>query len=114
MIIELFDYLTENNINVFLISQPKGNVTSPYVILKDAGTIGMMSNKVGTQLIDVIFYLPQNQFTKCEPYKKQVMELIKEFNKLRYTGEETPIISDDDVKGLTFSVMYQNFKIIGV
>ena len=35
---------------------------------------------------------------------------MEEFPGIRYTGDETGVITDDSVKGLTFSVMYESQK----
>lgn len=114
MIIKLMEYLIDNGIKVYLVGQHKGDCTSNYVVLKDSGTSGYMgSNKVGTQLIDVLFFVPQNKYSQCDKFKEEVKTLLSEFKGIRYTGDETGVIPDDGVKALTFSVMYQSQKIIG-
>ena len=114
MIIKLMEYLIDNEIKVYLPGQHKGDCAFNYVVLKDGGTSGYMgSNKIGTQLIDVIFFVPQNKYSKCEEFKNEIKTLLEEFPGIRYTGDETGVITDDSVKGLTFSVMYESQKIIG-
>lgn len=114
MIIKLMKYLIDNEIKAYLPGQHKGDCLFNYVVLKDSGTSGYMgSNKIGTQLIDVIFFVPQNKYSQCEIFKKEIKTLLEEFPGIRYTGDETRVITDDSVKGLTFSVMYESQKIIG-
>jgi len=56
---------------------------------------------------DLIFFIPQNRFTSIEAYRKTIMSYVKEFGKLRYTGNETSIVTDDEKKALTFSITYK-------
>ena len=114
MIIKLMEYLIDNGIKAYLPGQHNGDCTFNYVVLKDSGTSGYMgNNKIGTQLIDVIFFVPQNKYSKCEEFKNEIKTLLKELPGVRYAGDETGVITDDSVKGLTFSVMYESQKIIG-
>ena len=114
MIIKLMEYLIDNGIKVYLPGQHKGDCLFNYVVLKDNGTSGYLgSNKIGTQLIDVIFFVPQNRYSQCEIFKKEIKTLLGEFPGIRFTGDETGAITDDSVKALTFSVMYESQKIIG-
>ena len=78
-------------------------------MLKDDG-VRSLNGKVGTGYVDIIFYVPQNNFTKCEPFKKEVKEIMKEFRNLKYTGIETGMVTDDEKKAMTFSIMYENYK----
>lgn len=109
MIIKLFEYLKDNGADVYFVGQHKGECKSPYIVLKDDGT-SSLNGKTGTSLIDVLFFIPQNNFTKCDSYKNSIKEIIKQFGKVRYTGTETGIVVDDEKKALTFSVMYEFYK----
>ena len=65
MIIKLMKYLIDNGIKAYLPGQHKGDRLFNYVVLKDNGTSGYWgSNKIGTQLIDVIFFVPQNRYSQ--------------------------------------------------
>ena len=108
MIIKLLDYLHDNNIDAYFIGQHKGECISPYVVLKDSGTSGYLNNKNGVKLIDIIFYLPQNQFSRVESFRKCVFDLLNNYKDIRYTGDETGVITDDNKKAITFSIMYEN------
>lgn len=112
MIVKLFEYLQEKEIDVYFVGQHKGECKKPYVVLKDDGT-NSLNGKTGTSLIDVLFFIPENKFTRCESYKNDVKRLINQFGKIRYTGIETGIVVDDQKKALTFSVMYQCLKKLG-
>lgn len=107
----IYEYLDQNNIDVYFIGQHLGDCISPYVVIKDDAVTGQNdSNKIGSQLVDIIFYSPQNQYTKLQNLKATIKNLLKAQNYLRYTGSETGTITDDSVKGLTCSVMYEILK----
>lgn len=108
--IELFDFLYENNIEVYFQGQKKGECTSNYVVVKDSGTLGELSNKVGSEFIDIILF--SKQVTDLINFKNEIKELIKGFKTLRYLGEETPIIPESDFKAFSCSIVYQNQKIL--
>lgn len=105
MIVQLYDFLKQNNVEVYFIGQHKGECIAPYVVLKDAG-INSLNGKAGNKYLDLIFFIPKNKFTTVEIYRKEVISKVKEFGKLRYTGNETSVITDDEKKALTFSIMY--------
>ncbi|GAA0825266.1 hypothetical protein [Clostridium tertium] len=109
MIVKLYDFLKENNIECYFIGQHKEECTRNYVVLKDDG-VRSLDGKVGTGYVDIIFYVPQNNFTKCEPFKKKIKEIMKNFKNLKYTGVETGMVTDDEKKAITFSIMYENYK----
>lgn len=60
MIIKIFDYLYENEIEVYFVGQHKGECKKPYVVLKDDG-INSSDGKRGKGYIDILFlYLKIN------------------------------------------------------
>lgn len=109
MIVKLFEYLQDNKIDVYFVGQHQGECKKPYVVLKDDG-VNSTNSKVGKGYIDLIFFVPQNQFTQCNFFKQKVKGLVKEFKNVKYAGNETGIVTDDNKKALTFSVLYENYK----
>ena len=107
---ELFDFLYENDIEVYFVGQKKGECTSNYAVVRDAGTLGEGNNKIGSQLIDIILF--SKQVTDLISFKNKIKELMKGFKTVRYIGEETPIIPESDFKAFSCSIVYQNQKIL--
>jgi hypothetical protein len=106
--IRVYEFLQSKGIDVYFIGQHQGECKAPYVVLKDDNTTGHNgSNKIGSQVVDIIFFMPQNQFTKTKSFKSEIKTYLKELNFLRYTGIETGTVTDDEKKALTFSVLYQ-------
>lgn len=109
MIFKLYEYLKNEGFEVYFIGQHTGICNTNYIVLKDGGSTSL-TGKNGSSTIDVIFYIPKNKFSNSRTFKSAVIESIKEFGELRYTGVETSIVADDDKKALTFSVIYENLR----
>lgn len=109
MVRKLYDYLHLNNVNVYFPGQHQGECTKSYVLIKDDGIISD-NGVVGRGFIDLLFFVPIPMYLECEKYKKQVKGIIKQFGKLKYTGQETGPIVDDGKKAYTFSVLYETYK----
>lgn len=110
MIIKLYDFLHDKGIEVYFIGQKKGECLSNYVVIKDSGTIPTIGNKLGSQVIDVYCYVPQGRYTETVAFRNKIKILLKEFKSLRYTGNETPAIAEDDIKAFSFYIEYVNQK----
>lgn len=105
-------HLKSKSVDVYSPGQHKGKCTSPYVVIKNNGTIGFQgSNQIGSQTIDVIIYYPATNYSDIEPYAWQVQEFLKELKQyIRPTGNITPIILDSSVEGYTQTIEYQTFQ----
>ena len=135
MIVKLFEYLQDNKIDVYFVGQHQGECKKPYVVLKDDG-VNSSNGRVGKGYIDILFFIPENRFTKikeffsskikckvCKFYSLIFIErnlkdrgnpvflwrIVNEFKSIRYAGNETGIVTDNDKKALTFSIMYEKY-----
>lgn len=108
----VFLCLKSKGVDVYSPGQHQGKCTTPYVVIKDTGTIGFQgSNKIGSQIIDVIIYCPVSNYSNTEPYRSQIQEFLGALkNYIRSTGNITPIVIDDTVSGYTQTVEYQTFQ----
>lgn len=104
MIVKLYKYLKNNGIDVYFIGQHVGVCKNEYIVLKDDG------GNNGLFTIDIIFYLPKNNFSKADTFKKEVKELLKKFNDIKYTGVETAMIIESEKEAITFSILYNVLK----
>lgn len=109
------DILKFQNIDANFIGQKVGECKNKYVVVKNGGTTGNNgSNRVGTQLVDIIFFIPQNTPSQCEEYRRKIKNILKDVDFLMYTGTETTEVIDPERKAITFSVLYKiNKKLEG-
>ena len=103
----IFDTLETAELNPYFLGQHRGLCEKPFIVIKRGSTLpSLNSNKVGQSIIDIIAFVPENDYLIVEPYKTAIKVALKELDVLRKTGNETPEITDDDKKALTFSIEY--------
>lgn len=111
MIKTIYDHLKAKNLNPYFIGQHKGECTKRYCVIKENLQVPYFNtNKLGYKLVDIIVFVPDNSYVQIEPYIKQIKAAMKELKWLRKTGNETPVITDDDKKAYTMSIEYQIIK----
>ena len=111
MIKAIYDHLKAKNLNPYFIGQHKGECTERYCVIKENLQVPYFySNKLGYRLIDIIVFVPLNSYIAVEPYVNEIKAAMKELKFLRKTGNETPVITDDDKKAYTTSIEYQIIK----
>ena len=109
MIKKLFDFLFDNDIDVYFPGQHKGECTSNYVVIKE-NTTSSLNGITGSGLIDLLFFVPESDYLECANYRKKVKEILENFKDIEFTGNETGPVTDDSVKAYTFSLMYKKYK----
>ncbi len=107
MLEDIYAHLKEKELNPFFIGQHKGECTKRYCVIKENLQVPYFNtNKLGYKLVDIIVFVPANSYIQVEPYVKQIRAAMKELKWLRKTGNETPVITDDDKKAYTTSIEY--------
>jgi hypothetical protein len=103
-------HLQKNGYEAYAPGQKRDKCIEPYVVIKESGDTAMYSNVNGYRSFDIIIYYPLESYSEMEPYADNVMELLKGITELRFTGNQTPYIVDDEVQAYTTSISYQQFK----
>lgn len=105
----IYKHLSECGLDVYSPGQHQGECTSPYVVVKDAGT-NPLGNFSSTQtLYDVMCYVPKDKFSTLEPYVKHVKTCMRGlYPAIIPVNFETASFLDDTVKGHMISVQYRN------
>jgi len=107
----IFDKLREKGLNPYAPGQHKGLCNERHCVVKENTQVPYFnSNKVGYRLVDIILFVPINSYVAVEPYMKEIRSAMKELTFLRKTGNETPVITDDEKKAYTTSIEYQIIK----
>jgi hypothetical protein len=106
----IYLHLKNKGIDVYSIGQKQGLCNDPYVVVKESGQYPLSSNKQGYDLVDIIIFYPVGSYSQLFSYKNDIKNYLAELKYLRKTGNETPVIIDDEVKGYTTSVEYQVLK----
>ncbi|MBV4426502.1 hypothetical protein KM802_14755, partial [Clostridium tyrobutyricum] len=59
----VFLLLKSKGVDVYSPGQHEGKCTSPYVVVKNTGTMGFQgSNQIGSQTLDIIIYCPKTNW----------------------------------------------------
>jgi hypothetical protein len=107
----IYDKLKAKGLNPYPPGQHQGDCTERYCVVKENTQVPFFnSNRLGYRSIKIILYVPLNSYIAIEPYAKDIRAAMKELTSLRKTGTETPVITDDTVKGYTTSIEYQIIK----
>lgn len=103
--------LQEKGLNPYAPGQHEGLCIERYCVVRESSQVPFFrSNRTGYRLIDIIIFVPVSSYIKVKPYTEEIKAAMKELPFLRYTGNETPIITDDEVKAYTTSLEYQIIK----
>lgn len=108
----VFLLLKSKGVDVYSPGQHEGKCTSPYIVVKNTGTMGFQgSNQIGSQTLDIIIYCPKTNYSNMEPCTTQIQDFLSELKDyIRPTGNITPVVLDDTVNGYTQTVEYQTFQ----
>lgn len=111
MIEAIYNHLKVKNLNPYFPGQHRGECEEEFCVIKENSQVSYFNtNKLGYRLVDIIIFVPANSYVQIEPYVKQIKAAMKELKWLRKTGNETPVITDDDKKAYTTSIEYQIIK----
>lgn len=106
---DIYKHLSNNGIEVYSPAQKKGECTSPYVVLKDAGTIKIAGLSSTQTIYDVMCYVPKDRFTILEKYVHQVKQIMNKLQPMIMPlFIETASFYDDSVEAHMISVQYRN------
>lgn len=103
--------LQEKGLNPYAPGQHEGQCLERYCVVRESSQVPFFrSNRTGYRLIDIIVFVPIASYIKVKPYTDDIKTALKELSFLRYTGNETPIITDDEKMAYTTSIEYQIIK----
>lgn len=106
----IYDKLKEHDIAVYSPGQHTGECTAPYVVVKEAGTIGMTNVSSSQNLYDIMCYMPQDQYSQLRTFVDEVEQIMDElFPMVRPVHYRSPSFLDDSVKAHMISIQYVNY-----
>lgn len=108
---QIYAHLKQDGFDVYSPGQHRGECTTPYVVVKDAGSTRVSQFSSTQTLYDVMCYVPAEQFSTLEPFVHQVKSSLDGlYPMLVPMNFETGSFLDDTVKGHMISVQYRNNK----
>lgn len=108
---KVYDKLKEKGLNPYQPGKHKGLCEERYCVVKYGSQVPFpFTNKIGYKIIDIILYIPINDYEDVEEYAKKIRYAMKELKSIRKTGNETPVITEDEKEAYTMSIQYQILK----
>lgn len=107
----IYDKLREKGLNPYPPGKHVGECKERYCVIKEQTQSAYFNARsVGYRIIDIIVYVPAASYIAVAPYVAEIKGALRELPELRYTGTETPIVTDDERKAYTTSIVYQVMK----
>lgn len=108
---DIYLHLKKEGFDVYSPGQHQGECTSPYVVVKDAGTTKFGDFSSNKALYDIMCYVPGEHFSQLEPFVQKLEIAMKKMQPMiRPVHYKTPSFYDDTVKGHMISVQYINYQ----
>ena len=108
---DIFIHLKNKGYDVYPPAIKEGECTSPYIVVKDAGSSKVEGISSSLTLFDVMLYMPRNSYSKIEPFVRQLEADMDElWPMIRPTHFITTSFYDDSVKGWMISIQYENYQ----
>lgn len=108
---DIYDKLTEHEIDVYSPGQKTGECTSPYVVVKAAGRTGSTEISSSQDLYDLMCYVPKSAYSTLELFVDNVETIMDElFPMIRSMHFRTASFYDDSVKAHMISTQFVNWK----
>jgi len=108
---EVYDLLKNNNIETHFPGTKNGMCREPYVVIKGMGKYST-NGLTGSGLIHMLIYTPKNNYEGVHTFVNTVKDILKPLSNLKFTGNETPIIVEDEIDAFTTSIEYEYFRTI--
>ena len=107
----IFTKLKDKGLNPYAPGQHTGKCTEKYCVIREGPQVPYFrSNRTGYRLIEILVFVPLASYIQIKPYMDEIKTALAELSFLRKTGNETPIITDNEVEAYTTSIEYQIIK----
>lgn len=108
---DIYKHLVTSGFDVYTPGQKEGECTSPYLVVKDAGTEKYNTYSSTQTVYDVMCYVPKKHFTDLEQYvQKMKLAMDKLRPMIMPLYSETGSFYDDTVNAHMISVQYRNMR----
>lgn len=108
---KVYDELKAKGLNPYAPGQHRGLCEERYCVIRESSQLpSIRSSRTGYRLMDVIVFVPIASYLAVKPYVREIKGALKGLPFLYATGNETPVIADNEVKAYTTSVEYRILK----
>lgn len=108
---DMYDCLKKAGFSVYFPTQKTGECSSPYVVIRDAGTVQYQDFSTVFTTYELLCYVPKNQYSQLEVFSRQVKRAMKSlWPMIVPTRYQTPPFFDDTVNAHMTAIQYRNAK----
>ena len=108
---DMYDCLKKAGFSVYFPTQKVGECSSPYVVIRDAGTVRYQDFSTVLTAYELLCYVPKNRYSQLEVFSRQVKRAMKSlWPMIVPTRYQTPPFFDDTVNAHMTAIQYRNAK----
>lgn len=108
---DMYDCLKKAGFSVYFPTQKVGECSSPYVVIRDAGTVQYQDFSTILTTYELLCYVPKNRYSQLEVFSRQVKRAMKSlWPMIVPTRYQTPPFFDDTVNAHMTAIQYRNAK----
>lgn len=108
---DMYDCLKKAGFSVYFPTQKVGECSSPYVVIRDAGTVQYQDFSTIFTTYELLCYVPKNRYSQLEVFSRQVKRAMKSlWPMIVPTRYQTPPFFDDTVNAHMTAIQYRNAK----
>lgn len=105
---QIYQKLRDEGLNPFAPGQHKGTCQESYCVVQEGAQMpSFRGRRVGSRIVDIIAFVPASSYVQMAPYVGKIKAALRGLSFLRWTGGETPVVTDNDVKAYTTSLQFQ-------
>ena len=108
---DIYAHLKSKGFEVYPPGVKTGECMRQYIIVKNDGSNRLTSFSTDDDLYSVMCYVPQQAYSKLEPFVQEVKKVMKDLEPMILPyGTQTPSYYDNDYKAHMISIEYKNHK----
>lgn len=108
---DIYDCLKKAGFSVYFPTQKTGECSSPYVVVKDSGTVQYQQFSSTLTTYELLCYVPKNQYSQLGVFSGGVKQAMRSlWPMIVSTRYQTPPFFDDTVNAHMTSIQYRNAK----
>lgn len=112
-LIDIYQHLKSSGFDVYFPTQKTGECTSPYVVIRDAGTNPYLDFTTTLTVYGVMCYVPKSQYSQLRVFTEKVKLAMCGMKPMIISlNTETPPFYDDLVKAHMTEVQYRNARYV--
>lgn len=105
----IYQHLRQEGYDVYSVGQHKGICSSPYIVIRNAGTVTELS--VSQTDYELLLYYPMDHYSEFEEYIDTVRDTMNAlYPGLKLADDSSEHYLDEDVRAYQASLVYRTYS----